>query len=69
MNNIFPHSNRSAKFVNIFSPLYYILSVSVSVPLNCSLPSGVEETREMREKMGIMVHYNVKVRCVVAFGG
>ena len=22
----------------------------------------------MREKMGIMVHYNVKVRCVVAFG-
>ena len=22
----------------------------------------------MREKMGIMVYYNVKVRCVVAFG-
>ena len=33
-----------------------------------SLPSGMEETREVREKMGIMVHYNVKVRCVVAFG-
>jgi hypothetical protein len=28
----------------------------------------VEETREVREKMGIMVHYNVKVRCVVSFG-
>ena len=28
----------------------------------------MEETREVREKMGIMVHYNVKVRCVVAFG-
>ena len=33
-----------------------------------SLPVGVGETKEMREKMGIMVHYNVKIRCVVAFG-
>ena len=33
-----------------------------------SLPDDVEETREVREKMGIMVHYNVKVRCVVSFG-
>jgi len=32
------------------------------------LPPGVDETRENREKMGIMVHYNVKVRCIVAFG-
>ncbi|CAI8051174.1 Beta-arrestin-2 [Geodia barretti] len=32
------------------------------------LPEGVVETRETREKMGIMVHYNVKVRCVVSFG-
>lgn len=32
------------------------------------LPPGTEESREMREKMGVMVHYNVKIRCVVSFG-
>ena len=33
-----------------------------------SLPPGTEESREIRERMGIMVHYNVKIRCVVSFG-
>jgi len=28
----------------------------------------MEETKEVREKMGVMVHYNVKIRCIVAFG-
>ena len=37
-------------------------------PLVARLPPGTEETREMQEKMGIMVHYNVKIRCVVSFG-
>ena len=43
-------------------------TTQLSLSLSHSLPEGVEETRETREKMGIMVHYNVKVRCVVSFG-
>jgi beta-arrestin len=32
------------------------------------LPPDVEETKEVRENLGIVVHYSVKVRCIVAFG-
>ena len=47
-----------------------VLGVLLTEPLPflCSLPLGSEETREVRERMGIMVHYNVKIRCVVSFG-
>lgn len=37
-------------------------------PTHYSLPPGTEESKEVQEKMGIMVHYNVKIRCVVSFG-
>ena len=45
-----------------------IFHVLLLPALFSSLPEGVEETRETREKMGIMVHYTVKVRCVISFG-
>ncbi|XP_019864233.1 PREDICTED: beta-arrestin-2-like isoform X1 [Amphimedon queenslandica] len=32
------------------------------------LPSGVEDSRELRESFGIVVHYSVKVRCIVNLG-
>ena len=34
----------------------------------CSLPEGVTDSKEVRENLGITVHYNIKVRCNVAFG-
>ena len=33
-----------------------------------SLPVGMEEIKEVRENLGVMVHYSVKVRCIVSFG-
>jgi beta-arrestin len=32
------------------------------------LPEGMEENKETREQLGIMVQYTVKIRCVVSFG-
>ena len=32
------------------------------------LPNGVEDTPDVRENLAIMVHYTVKVRCIVSFG-
>ena len=31
-------------------------------------PHGDDESKEVRERAGIIVHYNVKIRCIVSFG-
>ncbi|XP_065888743.1 beta-arrestin-2-like isoform X2 [Dysidea avara] len=31
-------------------------------------PQGDDENKEVRERAGIIVHYNVKIRCIVSFG-
>ena len=45
-------------------------SVCIVMVFHCvlSLPPGVEETKEVKENLAIVVHYRVKVRCSVSFG-
>lgn len=55
--------------VSMFITWLYVCIGTCPVPLYpYSLPPDTEETKEVQEKMGIMVHYNVKIRCVVSFG-
>ena len=40
----------------------------VSMLFVCRFPEGDDENKEVRERAGIIVHYNVKIRCIVSFG-
>ena len=42
--------------------------IFIVYPHFLSLPVGMEEIKEVRENLGVMVHYSVKVRCIVSFG-